>query len=85
MFRIHNLAELDRLRRLVNSLGDDLKFPIDIFRTAKEISAMEYGEDHKEVYSYTTEGGRAVFEGAECSDDIRSAHQLAERKYDSDY
>jgi len=85
VFRIHNLDELERLRKLVNRLGDDLKFPADIFRSAKEISAMEYGEDHKEVYTYTGEDGRTVFEGSECSENLRSGHELAERGYDSHY
>ena len=85
MFRIHNLEELERLRKLVNRLDDDLKFPVDIFRSAKEISAMEYGEDHKEVYTYTNEDGLTVFEGSTCSENARSGHEFAERGYDSHY
>lgn len=85
MFRIHNLEELDRLRKLVNRLDDDLKFPVDIFRTPERILAMEYGENHRQVYSYTTEDGCTVFEGSECSENIRSAFQQVERVYDHDY
>ncbi len=100
MFRIVNGRELSRLRKLIDCLDDRnlapggrLSFPVDIFRNASRVAALQYGENHEQLYSYTREGLdsdcmlsiEAVIEGAECSEDLRTSWVKNERKYREEY
>lgn len=91
MFRIQNGEELSRLRKLIDYLdernlapGGRLSFPVDIFRNTERVEALQYGEDHQVLYSYTVEG-EAVIEGAESSEDLRVSWLKEEREYRETY
>ena len=44
MFRIYNLQELRRLSDLLEDIEKrEMAFPVDVFRDANVVSAMEYG------------------------------------------
>ena len=84
MFRIYNKYELERLCTLLKSLdGETLKFPLDIFRDAAAVGAIEYGEEHRVSYSYTDDVRRAVVEASEGNGEYRKTWKGRDQKFRS--
>jgi len=67
MLRIYNAEELARLRELLAMAkegGKALSYPLDIFRTERRMSALDYGSCQA-MYTYTDVNGRAKRESSE--------------------
>ena len=65
MFRIYNLQELQRLRKLLAAFDNStVHFPLDIFRDEAKVSAFPFGENEQEAYALSYDYGEVVFESA---------------------
>jgi len=82
MFRVHNLQELQRIRKLLGAHDNStVDFPVDIYRTATRISAFQYGSD-SEFYTYMNAQGGVQMESSEGTTDHRASRAKEELEYE---
>jgi len=61
-----------------------VKFPVDIFRDAEVISAVQRGKSYRSVYTYTNVEGRAVIDGPVHAGDLLPALRGAEKQFEEE-
>lgn len=82
MFRIRDIDELKRITVLLRSLDNStVKFPVDVFRDAEQVSVVQCGERHRSVYTYTDAEGHAVIDGPVHATDLLYALRAMEEQF----
>ncbi len=85
MFRIRDMDELKRVLLLLESLDNStVKFPVDIYRDAIQVSAVQRGASHRCAYVYTDAEGRAVLEGTVYNIDLVHTLQAMEKEFEEE-
>jgi len=85
VFRIRDMDELKRMVLLLRSLDNStVKFPVDIFRDAEEISAVQCGDSHRSAYAYTNADGRSVMEGIVHARDLLHSLRAMEEQFEKE-